>query len=417
MAIARQRIHLPPAAWRRAFGGMLGRRLWDGDAVPLFESRFAEFIGVNDAIAVPSGRAGLRFIYDAIGLEPGAEVICASFAYPVVPHLTRSLGYRVRFAECELETLGMDPKALAAKITPATRVVIATHLYGVPCRIAEIAEIAARNGAILIEDCAHCFGAAVDDRRAGSFGDFAYFSFETSKPINTLGGGMVTTRDAEAAGRIRKIVAAEPGKDLGWLTRRLNKTTFEATVTHPLFFNLGVYPALRFAQRREETEERFASGYQRDEVTMHGRFGRYTNYQAELGLTQMKDPIPRIERRIANAHRLIERLAGKVHLQRNDRPGVVSNYMLVTALFPRMREVARSLLRMGVDTKHHYMRDCTGIAEDDGPFPIAARLEREVLHLPAYPELSTAQIDRVADNVLQAVETVGAVERNEALAG
>jgi len=391
--------------------GALRGSLWDGDAIGQLERAFAEFSGVPEAVTVPSGRAGLRFIFDACGLEPGAEVICSAFAYPVVPHLARSLGYSVRFADCELETLGMDPQALAAIISERTRVVIATHLYGVPCRIDEIAEICEAHGVILIEDCAHCYGASVGGRRAGSFGRFGYFSFETSKPINTLGGGMVTTRDAAAAAKLREIGLREPPKNLGWLRKRLLKTSFEATVTHPLMFNLGVYPALRLMQGKQKTDDRFASGYQRDEVTMEGRLGRYTNYQATLGLSQIDTAQGLLDRRESHARRLIERLQDRVHFQQPHGANVSANYMLVTALFPRMEQVARKLLQLGVDSKHHYMRDCTRLIESDESFPRAARAESEALHLPAYPELSTSQIDRIATAVERAVESLGVARK------
>ena len=95
--------------------------LWDGDEIRQFEKAFAEFIGVPDAVAIPSGRAGLRFIFAALDLEPKADVICSAFAYPVVPHLARSLGFSVRFADCEMETLGMDPEALEADHHRPTR--------------------------------------------------------------------------------------------------------------------------------------------------------------------------------------------------------------------------------------------------------------------------------------------------------
>jgi len=414
VAVARQRIHLPPGAWRRALAALFRGDLRHGDAVGRFERTFAEFIGVPEAVAVPSGRAGLRFIYDAMGLEPGSEVICSAFAYPVVPHLTRSLGHAVRFVDCEAETLGMDPEALAEAISDRTRVVIATHLYGVPCRIREIARIAASHGAVLIEDCAHCFGASVGDRKAGAFGRFGYFSFETSKPINTMGGGMITTSDAAMAERLRETARAEEPKGAGWLVKRLLKTSFEATVTHPLVFNLGVYPALRLLQRGEGSDDRFASGYQPDEMTMQGRMGRYTNYQAILGLEQVRTVGPQVERRIANAERLIGRLRERVRFQTNGDLGVRSNYMLVTALFPRMQEMAGRLLRLGVDTKHLYMRDCSRLLEDVGPFPLAERAEREVLHLPAYPELSEARIDWIADRIGEAVAAAGVERASEA---
>ena len=404
MAVARQRIHLPPGAWRRALADTLQGRLWEGDAVAAFEKAFSAFIGVPDAIAVPSGRAGLRFIFKALGLEPGAEVICSAFGYPVVPHLAKSLGFRLRLADCEWTTLGMDPEALARTISPSTKVVIATHLYGVPCRIREIAALVEKNGAVLVEDCAHCFGAAVGGKRAGSYGAFGYFSFETSKPINTMGGGMVTVRDAAMAKRLRAIAAAEPGKNYRWLLERLLKTTFEATVTHPIPFQLGVYPALRMASKPTEEGDRFASGYQRDEVTMKGRTGAYTNYQAALGLSQMDRAVALLERRNANARRLIDRLRGKVHFQTHEGPDVECNFMLVTAMFPKMRQTAAALLKEGVDSKYQYMRDCTGLLDEPSEFPLAARAEREVLHLPAYPELPPSRIDWIAERIERVVD-------------
>ena len=382
-------------------------KLWDGDDIRRFEKAFAQFIGVPEAVAIPSGRAGLQFIFEALDLEPEADVICSAFAYPVVPHLARSLGFSVRFADCEMESLGMDPEALAATITDNTKVVIATHLYGVPCRIREIAAIAEAHGATLVEDCAHCYGASLGGRKAGAFGRFGYFSFETSKPINTMGGGMVTTQDPELAQRIREVGRKEPAKNLGWLRKRLFKTTFESLVTNPLTFNLGVYPALRFLQSREDSDERFASGYQPDEITMQGRMGRYTNYQASLGLDQMQIILPQLERRVANAERLMGPLKDSVKFQSHDVDDVTSNYMLVTALFPQMQAMARRLLELGVDTKHHYMRDCSALLEDGGSFPRAAQAEREILHLPAYPEISDSKIDWIAERVQQAVDEVG----------
>jgi dTDP-4-amino-4,6-dideoxygalactose transaminase len=222
-----------------------------------------------------------------------------------------------------------------------------------------------------------------------------------------MGGGMVTTQDPELAERIRAVARKEPAKNLGWLRKRLVKTTFEATVTNPLVFNLGVYPALRFLQSREDSAERFASGYQPDEITMQGRMGRYTNYQAGLGLDQMQVILPQVERRVANAERLIHRLKDSVQFQSHDVDDVRSNYMLVTALFPQMHAMARRLLELGVDTKHHYMRDCSALLDDDGSFPRAAQAEREILHLPAYPELSDSKIDWIAERVQQAVDEIG----------
>ena len=403
MAIARQRITLAPSTWRQALAGVVRGDLWEGEEIVRLEKAFAEFIGVPQAVGVPSARAGLRFIFQALELEAGDDVICSAFGYPIVPFLVKSLGFDLKFADCEMTTLGMDPEALKGVISARTRAVITTHLYGVPCQADKIAAIAQAHGAHLIEDCAHCYGASIGGRKAGAFGSAAYFSFETSKMINTMGGGMVTVDDAALADRIREVGRDEPQKNLSWLTKRLFKTTFEATVTHPLVFNLGVYQALRYAPRDKEGQNRFASGYHGDEVSMAGRLGKFTNYQAKLGARQMETISPLSVRRNENAERLISQLEDVVQFQRPAGPDVTANYMLVTALFENMQEISSALLKQGVDTKHHYMRDCTGMFEGSDPFENAARAEREILHLPAYPQLSTAQIDEIATKTRQVV--------------
>jgi perosamine synthetase len=392
MAIARQRIHLPPGAWRRAIAAWSASRLWEGEASARFEAAFAESVGVEHAVAIPSGRAGLLFLMDALGLEPGAEVICCAFGYPVVPYLVRERGLALRLVDCEPGTLGMDPGALAETLSERTRAVIATHLYGVPCRIRELVELCAARDVVLIEDCAHSLGASVGGRPTGSIGRVGYFSFETSKLVNTMGGGMLTTGDAALAERLRKRASAEPPKNMAWLRKRLTRTTFEALATHPRVFDPLVYPALRLARSRE----RFASGYAPDALTTTGRLGRYTAYQAELGLAQLGDLEARAEARRRNWRRLRDSLRGRVVFQEPDAPDVVPNPMLSAAFFEDMPRVARELLTRGIDTKHGYMRDCSALLDAPAHFPVAARAERQVLHLPVQPELGERDMDRIA---------------------
>ncbi len=386
---------------------MLRGDLWEGPEIARFERAFAGAIGVPDAVAVPSGRAGFRFLFEGLEIPPGGEVICSAFGYPIVPLLVKSLGYDLKFVDCEMQTLGMDPEALAGSISDRTRAVIATHLYGVPCQIVEIAAISSTRGSALIEDCAHCFGASVGTRKVGGFGDAGCFSFETSKLINTMGGGMVAVRDKVLGARVREAGGREPRNGMRWLTRRLFKTSFEAAVTNPLLFNLGVYQALRFAATSRDSADRFASGYQGDEVSMSGKMGRYTNYQARLGLKQVPIVAGQNACRTANAQRLIGQLRDRVKFQEPAGPDVTANYMLVTALVSRIQEVSARLLRAGVDTKHLYMRDCSRMFDGSQPFPNAARAEREALHLPAHPQLSTGQIDTIAAKVAQVVTELG----------
>ncbi len=402
MAIPRQRINLPPRSWRRALAAWQRGELWEGEPFERFERAIAEEVGVAEAISVPSGRIALRFLLEALDLEPRSEVICCAFGYPVVPYLAREAGYRLRLVDCELRTLGMDPEGLEAVISDRSSCVIATHLYGTPCRIREIVRIAEAHGAVVLEDCAHSLGARISGRSTGSVGRAGYFSFETSKLLNTMGGGMITTDDRELTERLRKIASAQPKNGFAWLGRRLLKTSFEALATHPLGFNLAVYPALRLVlSQREE----FASGYAPDTLTVAGKLGRYTSYQAELGLAQLDQLAPRAELRREKARRIVERLGDRVPFQGTDEPDVVPNPMLLAARFPDAPATASALLARGVDTKRGYMRDCSALLEEPVEFPNAALADRELLHLPAYPELSDAAIDRVASAVEGVLES------------
>lgn len=356
-------------------------------------------------MTVPSGRAGFRFLFDALNLAPGSEVLCSAFGYPVVPYLIKRLGYKVRFVDCEMQTLGMDPDLLASAISQKTAAVIGTHLYGVPCQIDRIAELARQHDAALVEDCAHCYGAAVGERKVGSFGAAGCFSFETSKVINTMGGGIVTVSESGLAARIRASASQEPRNSTKWLARRLATTTFESLVTNPVLFNLGVYQALRLAPKGEENE-RFASGYHGDEVSLAGKMGRYTNYQAGLGLEGMQTVGETVRRRKANAERLIENLGDVIRFQQPAGPDVFANYMLVTAIVPNLHKLAQELLKAGIDTKHLYMRDCSRMLDDAGEFPNAVRAEKEVLHIPAHPHMSIAGIDDMSDRIRKVVSAL-----------
>ena len=404
MAIPRQRVLLPPSflsALAMSPAGLLSR----GDFCRQFEENFASAMQVKSAVATPSGRAALRFIIEALGLQAGDEIICSAYGYPVVPYLVRQLGYALRLADCEMTSLGMDPHALEAAITPRTRAVIVTHLFGVPCDIAALSTITRQHGVALIEDCAHACGASVGGMPTGAWGDAAYFSFETSKSINTLGGGMITLREDKLENTIRGLLDAEAPQSYSWLAKRLASTFFEALMTNPLVFSLCAYPALRILMRSEKGKSHFSSGYDGDAVSMVGRMGRYTEYQAQLGLPQLAQLERDNTRRRALATSMIASLKVEAPFQQPTGEEAIANYMLLTARFLSADAAAKKLLLQGVDCKHHYMRDCSALLEETAVFPKAAQAQEQVLHLPAYPGMSEKQQQQVVRAVKQLAKT------------
>ena len=208
---------------------------------------------------------------------------------------------------------------------------------------------------------------------------------------------MVTVNDTALGARIRETAKEGTQNGMKWLIKRLAKTTFESLVTNPVLFNLGVYQALRLIPRGEE--DRFASGYHGDEVSMSGKMGRYTNYQARLGLRGMQTVGGVVASRRENAERLIDQLDERLRFQKPAGDNVDSNYMLVTVMTDDLHAMAAKLLRVGVDTKHLYMCDCSGMFDGVGDFPNAVDAEKEVLHVPAHPHLSLNDIDVLAAKI------------------
>jgi perosamine synthetase len=162
--------------------------------VRLWEKEFAKFIGVPYAKVVQSGRAGLFHILSKL-IKPDDEVIVPAYTLKDLSPIIRSTGAKIVFADIDKETFNVSPDDIQKKVSSKTRVIIATHIFGSPCDIVRICEIAKDHNILVIEDCAHSAGAILDGRQTGSFGDAAIFSFENIKPINTYGGGMVVAKD------------------------------------------------------------------------------------------------------------------------------------------------------------------------------------------------------------------------------
>ena len=142
-----------------------------GPDIARFEEAFAERLGQRHAIAASYGRMAFYYILKALDLPPGSEIVLPALTFWVVPELARVAGLKVVFADVDPATFTMDPAALERAITPATRAVVPTHLYGLPCDMDAIMSIASRHNLHVIEDCAHALGATFDGRPVGTFGD------------------------------------------------------------------------------------------------------------------------------------------------------------------------------------------------------------------------------------------------------
>ena len=186
-------------------------QLVEGPHVAAFEEEFAQFLGGGHVRAVSTeyGRMGLYFILKALDLPAGSEIIVPALTFWVVPEMARVAGLTPVFVDIDPATFTMDPAAAERAITPKTRAILPTHLYGMACDLDPILALAKRHNLKVVEDCAHSLGAKYKGRMVGTDGDASFFSFQAFKPLNTFGGGLTWVRDAGVAKRVSEFADAE----------------------------------------------------------------------------------------------------------------------------------------------------------------------------------------------------------------
>jgi perosamine synthetase len=176
-----------------------------GSYVDQFESDFATFCQVSEAISCSSGTAALHLALVALGLQEGDEVVVPALTYIATANTVRYCSATPVFVDSDATTLTLDPTDVERHITPRTRAIVPVHLFGQCADMGSILEIAQNYGVDVIEDAAQAHGALFQGRPAGSMGTAGTFSFFGNKVITTGEGGMVTLRDLGLAQRIRSL--------------------------------------------------------------------------------------------------------------------------------------------------------------------------------------------------------------------
>ena len=182
-----------------------------------FEDAVATFVGRRFGVACSSGTAGLHMAVRALGIGPGDDMITTPFSFVASVNCLLYEGARPRFVDIEEETLGLDPDLVAGAAGPRTRGILPVHVFGRPCRIVDIADMASAKGWTLIEDACEALGSTVGDRSLGSFGAASVFAFYPNKQVTTGEGGVVVTDDPDLASIFRSLHNQGRDEDGTWL--------------------------------------------------------------------------------------------------------------------------------------------------------------------------------------------------------
>ncbi|MBP5582015.1 MAG: DegT/DnrJ/EryC1/StrS family aminotransferase, partial [Ruminococcus sp.] len=192
---------------RDAFARVLNASWYiEGKEDTAFEAAFAEYCSSKYCVGVGNGLDALMLALKALGIKAGDEVIVPSNTYIATALAVTYTGATPVFVEPDIRTYDIDPAKIEEKITSRTRAIMPVHLYGMPCDMDPITEIAKKHGLFIVEDCAQAHGAEYKGRRIGSFGDAAGFSFYPGKNLGALGdAGAAVTNNKELADKIRAL--------------------------------------------------------------------------------------------------------------------------------------------------------------------------------------------------------------------
>ncbi|MBF6599306.1 MAG: DegT/DnrJ/EryC1/StrS family aminotransferase [Dehalococcoidia bacterium] len=336
-----------------------------GPEAAALEEEFSRFCGVEHGVAVSNGTAALQVALLALGVGPGDEVITVANTFIATVEAISAVGATPVLVDVDPATYLMDPARFEAAVTSRTRAVIPVHLYGLMCDMPAISAIARRRGIRVVEDACQAHGATFGGRVAGSFADAACFSFYPAKNLGTIGeGGMVVTRDAALAARMRSL------------------------------------------RSHGETER-----YHHSEPGWNLRLGEV---QAAATRVQLRHLVSWNAGRRRVAHWYGEALAGlPLHLPvaPAQREHVYHLYVVQADGRDRLRA---QLAEAGIGTGVHYpvpvheqpAYASLGLTAAD--LPVTSAAAARLLSLPMYAEMTRAQVDDVASCVARALEAVPA---------
>jgi len=178
-----------------------------GPKVAEFEEKFADYVGVEYAVASSSGTTALHLALLAAGVKSGDEVITTPFTFAATGNSVLYTGAKPVFVDIDKDTYNINPDKIEEAVTDKTKVIMPVHLYGQPADMDSINKIAEDHDLIVIEDAAQAHGALYNNKKTGSLGDMGCFSFYPTKNMTTSEGGMITTDNKEMAETARILRA------------------------------------------------------------------------------------------------------------------------------------------------------------------------------------------------------------------
>jgi dTDP-4-amino-4,6-dideoxygalactose transaminase len=324
-----------------------------GPDVAQFEKDFAKFCGAEHCLGFNSGTSALHIALLLLDIKPGDEVITTPFTFVATSWAISYVGAKPVYVDIEDATMNLDPKLIERAITPRTKAILPVHLYGHPFDADAILAICRKHKLPLVEDACQAHGAKYKGKTVGTFGEMSAFSFYPGKNLGACGeGGALVTNNSAFAARAKSL------REHGSTVR-----------------------------------------YYHDEVGFNYRMEGIQGAVLGVKLKHLEKWTAERRRVAHRYHELLKDTPLQLPLEANYAE---SAYHLYVVRHPRRDDLKKFLDENAIGCALHYplplhLQKCYAqLGHKPGDFPVAEKSARECLSLPVYPELTDAQIQRVA---------------------
>ena len=350
---------LPPIEEYQAYVKEIWDRNWltnNGPLVNDFELKIKEYLGLDHFLFLANGTIALQLAIKALGLK--GEIITTPFSYVATTASIVWEGCKPVFVDIDKQSLNIDPKLIEAAITDKTTAILATHVYGNPCAIDAIDEIAKRHNLKVIYDAAHCFGTLYKGQSVLNYGDISTISFHATKLFHTTEGGGVITKNPEL---LKKLA----------LLRNFGHNGPEA------FDGLGIN-------------------------------GKNSEFHAAMGLANLKYADHILAKRKVD-YKLYNNWIDRLNLERlNVSDNSIFNYSYFPVIFQSgsdCEKVFEALNIEGIYSRRYFYPILSDLDYvEKVTMPVAESVSKRILCLPLYEQLTKSEIDMICRIVVRTLK-------------
>ena len=369
------------------------------DEIKRFEEAFARYCERDYCVAFPFARTAIYFALKNLDLPKGSEIIMPPITIKGIVDVVVELGLVPVYVEMDADTINFQMDDLRKKIGPNAKAVILTTLFGLVPDVAAMLTLFRDHGIFVIEDFSQCLNGRFDGKRVGTFGDVGIYSSSSIKTLDTLGGGLAVTSNPVIHEGLRRAQAGLAPPDRKALVKKAWTNLVRNLATSKFIFSLLTFSFLQIIRLLNPESALKQTGHRdRSRLSKLPRiwFCKYSSIQARIGLAHIDDVLADDKTRVSNVEFLKANCGTARFPATTARSGNV--YWQLIMLVPNAIDGQAFFARRGIDSATSSLELVCALKDypNRSNLPIAESVYRNGLFIPCFPNLSRADLERIA---------------------